>query len=110
MPTTITHSISGTNAALGDYLDEVKTTNNIETSERRGTNGDIKKVKDFNATNEFSFKGGGNPAVAVGVATLSVEGLTGGVKIAQKFERTVKNNDFDEHDCGGKHYPNATSG
>ncbi len=110
MPTTITHSIGSGNAANGDYLDEFKTTNNVETSERRGTNGDIKKVKDFNATNEFAFKGGGNPAVPVGVGSLTITGLTGGVKIVQKFERTEKNNDFDDFDCSGKHYPNATSG
>lgn len=109
MPTTIVHSITGSNAALGDFLDEVSTTANIETSERRGTNGNFGKVKPFNPTNDFSFKGGGNPAVAVGVAALTVEGLVGGVKVAQKFQRTWKNNDFDEHSCDGKHYPNASA-
>lgn len=108
MPTTITRSITGTNAALGDYLDEVKTTNNIETAERRKTNGDIGKAEPYNATNDFGFKGGGNPAVAVGVGSLNLEGLVGGKKIVQKYERTQVNQEFDNFDCGGKHYPNAS--
>jgi len=107
MPTTITHGIAS--AALGDYLDEIKATFNIETSERRGTNGTITKIKSFNPTNEFSFKGGGDVALVVGVGAFTITGLTGGVKNLSKYEHTDKNNEFDEFDASGKHYPTATN-
>lgn len=107
MPTTLTHSIDI--FSDGDYLDEVKVTNNTEVSERRGTDGTFKKVKDFNPTNDFSFKGGGDPAVALGVGTFAITGLTGGVKMIPKYDHTQKNNDFDDFEATGKHYPGATA-
>ncbi len=106
MPTTITHSL--TSSTFGDFLDELEVTFNTEVSERRGTNGDIKKVEDFNITNEFSAKGGGNPTLAVGVATLTITDLTGGVKMVSSRSQRGKNVDFDEFDGKGKHYPNAS--
>lgn len=108
MPTTITHNFGDAIDAGGDYMDELAVTHDVEISERRGTNGQIKKVKDFNPTNPLSFKGGGDPAVAVGAATISITELTGGVKMISKYAHTQKNNDFDEYSADGKHYPNAT--
>jgi len=108
MPTTITSSIGSPDSGLGDYLDEVKVTNNTEVAERRGTNGAIKKVNAFNPTNDFSFKGGGDPATAVGVATLTITGLSGGVKVVKKYEHTLKSTDFDESMAEGTHYPGAS--
>lgn len=108
MPTTITHSIFSYTA--DDYLDEISADFNVELAERRGTNGAIKKVKDYNPTNDFSMKGGGNPTIPVGVFSGSYTGLTGGVKYIQKFGHTEKNTDFDEFAASGKHYPNGTAG
>ena len=107
MPTTITHGIDLFTS--GDYLDEVKVSAATEVSERRGTTGDIKKVKDFNPTNEVSIKGGGSSGLSVGVATLSVTGLTGGAMMLTKDEHTQKNSDFDDFQSDVKHYPNASS-
>lgn len=108
MPTTITHSIFSYTA--DDYLDEISADFNAEIAERRGTNGDIKKVKSFNLTNDFSMKGGGNPAIAVGVGSITYTGLTGGVKMIPKYTHTEKNTDFDDFACTGKHYPNGSAG
>lgn len=108
MPTTITHSFVDTIANGGDYMDELEVSHETEIKERRGTNGQIKKVKDVNPTNGITFKGGGDPAVAVGSATISISELTGGVKMISKYSHKQMNNDFDEYAAEGKHYPNAT--
>lgn len=108
MPTTITHNFVDAITAGGDYMDELAVTHDVEISERRGTNGTIKKVKDFNPTNTIAFKGGGDPAVACGTATLAISELSCGVKLISKYGHTQKNNDFDEYSADGKHYPNAT--
>lgn len=110
MPTTIQHSIGAAFTPGGDYMDSLEISREVEISERRGTNGQIKKVKDFNPTNGLSFKGGGDPALTLGVATFAHPELVGGVKYISKLVHTLKNNDFDEYSADGKHYPNATSG
>ena len=110
MPTTatpITHGLAS--FTTGDFLDEFKVSMSTEVSERRGTAGAIVLVKDFNPTNEYSYKGGGNPAIALGVATDTMTGLTGGVKINNKFDHTEKNNEFDDFEAAGKHWPNAAA-
>lgn len=108
MPTTITHSISS--YVADDYLDEISLKNNTDVAERRGTNGDVKKVKAYNATNDISLKGGGNPAIAVGIGTLAYTGASGGVKLIQSYEHTEKNTDFDDYTVAAKHYPNGAAG
>lgn len=110
MPTTITHNFVDSITGGGDYMDQLEVTHETEIAERRGTNGQIKKVKDFNPTASLSFKGGGDPATAMGVATISIAELAGGVKFMSKYVHTQKNNDFDEYSSDGKHYPNATAG
>lgn len=108
MSTTLTFGIFS--YTDGDYLDEVDVDFNTEVAERRGTSGDIKKVKDFNPTNDLTVKGGGQPAISVGVATLAVTGLTGGVKMCSKFGHTEKSNDFDDFNLTAKHYPGGSAG
>lgn len=108
MPTTITHGIFS--ISDGDFLDEFKISQEVEISERRGTDGTFRKVKDFNPTSDFSYKGGGNPAIALGVGSLTITGLSGGVKMVKKYDHTEKNTEFDDFEASGKHYPNATAG
>jgi hypothetical protein len=105
MPTTITFGIAS--YTDGDYLDNFSLGKETEVAERRGTNGQIKKVQPFNPTSTFKFDGGGDPAVALGVAELDIEGVTGGIQVVMKYEHAETNVDFDSHTCEGKHYPNA---
>jgi hypothetical protein len=107
MPTTITHNFIDSTVG-GDFMDSLEVSHETEISERRGTDGNFKKVKDFNPTNGISFKGGGAPATALGSASLTIAELTGGVTMLSKFVHTQHNNDFDEYASDGKHYPNAT--
>jgi hypothetical protein len=108
MPTTITHGLASFTA--DDYLDEVKIDFETEVSERRGTSGAFTKVNAFNPTNSVNYKGGGNPAQALGVQTVAITGLTGGVKVVNKYEHTEHNNEFDDYEVSLKHYPGATAG
>ena len=108
MPTTITPSFVDAITNGGDYMDSLDVTHNAEIIERRGTNGAFKKVKDINPTNDIEFKGGGDVATPVGVATISISELSGGVKMVSKFKHGQKNNDFDDYECSAKHYPGAT--
>jgi hypothetical protein len=107
MPTTIVHGIEV--YADGDYLDEVKVGRNIEHSKRRGTNGVFKKSKTFNPTNDISIKGGGSSGLALGVATLNVTGLGGGIKVVTKDENTQHNSEFDDFDASVEHLPGASA-
>lgn len=106
MPTTLVHGVAA--YATGDYLDELKIGANIEVTKRRGTNGDFKKGKAFNQTNEIALKGGGNSGLAVGLVSMTVTGISGGVKYLTKDERTEHNSEFDDFDASVDHLPNAT--
>jgi len=107
MPTTIKHSIDAYTG--GDYVDEVKIDREIEVSERKGTNGAIAKTKTHNPTSGFSVKGGGSSGLAVGVSNIAVSGLDGGVKNLSKDSYTQHNDNFDDFEASGKHYPNASN-
>lgn len=107
MPTTITPGIAS--YTDGDFIDEFKVTQKKEIITRRGTTGNITKIHELNPTNDFSSKGGGNPAIGVGVLTLAITGLTGGVKAVPEYGHTEHNNEFDDYDFSGTHYPNAAS-
>jgi hypothetical protein len=108
MPTTINHGFAAPIADGGDYMDEFTIENKGDVSERLGTDGEIKKVKLHKLTNDFSFKGGGNPAVPLGAFATTINGLSGGAKLIKSFKNTGKNSDFDDYDCSGTHYPNGT--
>lgn len=107
MPTTIGHSIAI--FTDGDYLDEVSLEKQEELSERRGTDGTVKKAKSFNPTNDISIKGGGSSGLTIGLATVAVTGATGGVKYVRKDKFTEKNVDFNEHDAEVRHLPGAAN-
>lgn len=91
----------------GDFIDEVSVTAQVELIERKGTNGQTKKARALNPTNEFSIKGGGSSGLTLGLSAISL-GLAGGVKYVTKDTNTQKNSDFDDFDASGKHLPNAT--
>jgi len=108
MPTAIDHNFNDIDAAgRGDFLDEFSTTNSTDVSERKGTAGAITLIKPHNPTSTFSLKGGGNLALTVGVVTLAVTSLSGGVKVLNSFGHTEKVSDFDECTAEGKHYPSG---
>jgi hypothetical protein len=106
MTTSIIHGMA--DFTDGDYLDEFSTEGKTDVSERRGTDGAIAKVKDYNPTSEISVKGGGNPAIAVGVGSLSITSLSGGAQMIKSSKHTEKNTDFDDFDLSGTHYPSAS--
>ena len=108
--TTITHDLTNSFSSGGDFCDEFKVSHKTEVSTRRGKTAVITLVKNFNPTNEFSFKGGGDPAVAVGSSGgVTFSEVTGGVMMVEKYDHTGKNNDFDEYESSGTHYPGATA-
>jgi hypothetical protein len=107
MPTTLKHTIDA--YTTGDYLDEVKISNKIELTKRKGTDGTTKKGKAFDPTAEFSVKGGGSSGLTVGVVSMSITtGLSGGVKYLTKDDYTQKNADFDDFESSGEHLPGAS--
>lgn len=107
MPTTITHGIEV--FADGDYLDEVKVSRSVEHTKRRGTNGAFKKSKTFNPTADISIKGGGSSGLALGVGSLSIIGISGGIKVVTKDDNTQHNSEFDDFDASVEHLPGATA-
>src|SRR4051812_1317679 len=92
----------------GTWTDEVQVTPTIEIVKRRGSDGTFVKGKALNPTNDFSIKGGGGTVSAVGLATLTLVGISGGVKYIEKAPHTDKNNDFDDFECSGTHLPGGT--
>ena len=112
MPTVITKGFLGANGAdgtgNGDFVDEIKVSGKVEVLKRRGTDGLTKKLDSINPENEFSIKGGGAPTLALGVGTVTLSELQGGVKVVEKQDHTQKPNDYDEFESSGIHAPNAT--
>jgi len=108
MPTTLTHGLHSIGTGIGDWLDTFKWDPKIEVSERRNTAGVFGKVKSFNPTNEFSFKGGGDMGIGLGTGSLSITGMSGGCHLIKSSLRNEDSHDFDGHEVGGTHYPGAT--
>lgn len=107
MPTTINQATFPTTEG-GDYLDECRISKGLSVNERPGRDGEIAKVFPYKTINEIAFKGGGLPALALGVVTMSITGLSGGVKLFSKYEETTFAEKPCEYSADGKHYPDAS--
>lgn len=106
MPTTINQATFPTTEG-GDYLDECRVGQMISVNERTGRDGEVAKVFPFKTINEISLKGGGLPAIALGVVTMTVTGLSGGKKVFSKYEESTFAEKPCEYSSDGKHYPSA---
>lgn len=108
MATTLKHTIDA--FTDGDFLDEVRISNKIELSKRKGSDGITKKGKAFDPTAEFSIKGGGSSGLSVGVSVMSITtGLSGGVKYLTGDDYTQKASDWDDFEAKGEHLPGASN-
>lgn len=106
MPTTINQATFPTTEG-GDYLDEFKLKKALTFNERLGRTGEITKVFPFKTINEFSFKGGGDPEIAIGDVTMTITGLSGGKKGIPDSEVSYFSDKPSEYTANGKHWPSA---
>jgi len=101
----------GINRFPGTFIDEVQVKEKTNVAERKDRLGVTKRVYPFDPMAEVSVKGGGEPALALGVvASPGVTGITGGVFIVKERTHTQKGDGFDEFDLSATHYPNAALG
>ncbi len=91
----------------GDFMDEFMIEQKTDVLTRKNSVGVEVKMKTLNPTNDFSFKGGGNPAVTIGVGTVAITGYTSGQKCIGSFKFTEKNAEYSDHDGSGRHLPSA---
>ena len=97
----------GITQATGTLLESVEWERKLEEKVIKDLSGGFGQGQAFDPLIEFSVKGRGDTAMAVGVGASGIAAITGGTTLILKVKRSQKNDDFNSFEYSGTHYPNA---
>jgi len=97
----------GITQATGTLLESVEWERKLEQKVIKDLSGGFGQGQAFDPLIEFSVKGRGDTAMAVGVGASGIAAITGGTTLILKVKRSQKNDDFNSFEYSGTNYPNA---
>jgi len=97
----------GITQATGTLLESVEWERKLEEKVIKDLSGGFGQGQAFDPLIEFSVKGRGDTAMAVGVGASGIAAITGGTTLILKVKRSQKNDDFNSFEYSGTNYPNA---
>ena len=97
----------GITQATGTLLESVEWERKLEEKVIKDLSGGFGQGQAFDPLIEFSVKGRGDTAMAVGVGATGIAAITGGTTLILKVKRSQKNDDFNSFEYSGTNYPNA---
>ena len=97
----------GITQATGTLLESVEWERKLEEKVIKDLSGGFGQGQTFDPLIEFSVKGRGDTAMAVGVGASGIAAITGGTTLILKVKRSQKNDDFNSFEYSGTNYPNA---
>ena len=97
----------GITQATGTLLESVEWERKLEEKVIKDLSGGFGQGQAFDPIIEFSVKGRGDTAMAVGVGASGIAAITGGTTLILKVKRSQKNDDFNSFEYSGTNYPNA---
>jgi len=96
--------ITQSTAAL---LESVEWETKLEERVIKATEGGFGQGKAFDPITEFSVKGRGANAMALGAGAAGIDAITGGTTLILKIKDSQKNDDYPTFEYSGTNYPNA---
>ncbi len=100
-------SYIGITQATGTLLESVEWEQKLEEKVIKDLSGGFGQGQAFDPVIEFSVKGRGDTAMAVGIGASGITAITGGTTIISKLNRSQKNDDFPSYEYSGSNYPGA---
>jgi len=97
----------GITQATGTLLESVEWERKLEEKVIKDLSGGFGQGQAFDPVLEFSVKGRGDTAMAVGIGAAGISAITGGTTLILKVKRSQKNDDFNSFEYSGTNYPNA---
>ena len=97
----------GITQATGTLLESVEWERKLEEKVIKDLSGGFGQGQAFDPLIEFSVKGRGDTAMAVGVGASGIAAITGGTTLILKVKRSQKYDDFNSFEYSGTNYPNA---
>ncbi len=97
----------GITQATGTLLESVEWETKMEEKVIKTLTGGFGDGKAFDPIIEFSVKGRGDTAMAVGIGAAGIAAITGGTTLILKVKQSQKNDDFNSFEYSGTNYPNA---
>jgi len=91
----------------GSLIESVEWEKKVEEKVIKSSTGGFGQGQAFDPIIEFSVKGRGATATAVGVGASGITAITGGTTLILKSKHSQKNDDFDTFEYSGTNYPNA---
>jgi hypothetical protein len=100
-------SYIGITQATGTLLESVEWETKLEEKVIKDLSGGFGDGHAFDPIIEFSVKGRGDTAMAVGVGAAGIAAIAGGTTLILKVKHSQKNDDFNSFEYSGTNYPNA---
>ena len=97
----------GITQATGTLLESVEWERKLEEKVIKDLSGGFGQGQAFDPILEFSVKGRGDTAMAVGIGAAGISAITGGTTLILKVKRSQKNDDFNSFEYSGTNFPNA---
>ena len=97
----------GITQATGTLLESVEWETKLEEKVIKTLTGGFGQGQAFDPIIEFSVKGRGDTAMAVGIGVAGITAITGGTTLILKVKRSQKHDDFNSFEYSGNNYPNA---
>ena len=97
----------GITQASGTLLETVEWETKVDEKVIKTLTGGFGQGQTFDPVIDFSLKGRGPTALAVGVGAAGITAISGGTTLILKVKHSEKNDDFDSFEVSGNNYPNA---